>query len=253
MVILVIVTHPRSRHSPKEANGVTHMYVRYLMIIAPSNVKLFVTPRVLMPAATRYAHTHLILCVESSSLAYIPGRFCLVSRIMTPHHSAWCIRLYPETYGMFSNKLTEFVVSHFYPAHLTPTWPTTGVEAWTVPVSRCLTMIFITTISGASTIQTNIILTTAFIPIYSSREVDLEKMTVTTSTTNEDIARHSHGIPLIYSTLLVPYRDMHSGATAKSELDDWLFQPPDFLICLGVYDCPYHMIPALTFEFKNIS
>jgi hypothetical protein len=31
---------------------------------------------------------------------------------------------------MFSNKLTDFVVSHFYPAHLIPTWPiTVGVEA----------------------------------------------------------------------------------------------------------------------------
>jgi hypothetical protein len=69
-VIVVVVAHPRFHHSSKEAFGVTHMYVRYLMIIAPSNVKSFVTPRVLTPAATRYAHAHLNLCVESSSLLH---------------------------------------------------------------------------------------------------------------------------------------------------------------------------------------
>ena len=68
-VIVVIVTHPRSQyhHSPKvRVWGNPHVY---LMIIAPSNVKSFVTPRVLTPAATRYAHVHLNPYVESSSLS----------------------------------------------------------------------------------------------------------------------------------------------------------------------------------------
>jgi hypothetical protein len=52
-VIVVIVTHTRSQyhHFPKEAFGVTYV---------------FVLPRVLTPAATRYAHVHLNICVESS-------------------------------------------------------------------------------------------------------------------------------------------------------------------------------------------
>ena len=75
----VIVNHPGSQyhHSLKEAFGVAHMFVRYLMIIVPSNVKSFVTPRVLTPSATRYAHAHPNLCVECSSLSHT-SRECLV-------------------------------------------------------------------------------------------------------------------------------------------------------------------------------
>jgi hypothetical protein len=68
-VIVVIVIHPRSQyhHFPKEAFGVVaHMFVWYLMIFAPSNVKLFITPRVLTPAVTQYAHMPL----ESSLLSH---------------------------------------------------------------------------------------------------------------------------------------------------------------------------------------
>ena len=43
------------------------MFVRYLMILAPSNVKLFVTPWVITPAVTQYAHTSF----ESSFLSHI--------------------------------------------------------------------------------------------------------------------------------------------------------------------------------------
>lgn len=71
-VVVVVVTHPRSQyhHFPKEAFGVTHIFVRYLMIIAPFNVISFGTPRVLTPAANRYAHAHLNLCEDSSSLSH---------------------------------------------------------------------------------------------------------------------------------------------------------------------------------------
>jgi len=72
MIIVVIVTHPRSQyhHFPKDAFGVTYMSLHYLMIIAPSNVKSSVMPRVLTPARTRYAHAHLNLSVESSFLSH---------------------------------------------------------------------------------------------------------------------------------------------------------------------------------------
>ena len=96
-VIVVIVTHPRSQyhHSPKVAFGVvTHMFVRYLMILTSSNVKLFVT----LPAAIQSAQAPLNLLRRILfSFAYIPQRSCLDSRIMTPQYSAWCTRLYLES------------------------------------------------------------------------------------------------------------------------------------------------------------
>ena len=70
-VIVVIVIYPGSQYHrfPKEAFGVTHMFVRYLMIIVPSIVKSFVMLRFLTPAVNRYPHAHVNLCVEPFSLS----------------------------------------------------------------------------------------------------------------------------------------------------------------------------------------